>query len=216
MRDETIIIFGSDNGFFFGEHRYGLKKGVSYEPALRIPMMIKVPPAYNATGKSPPAKVHSITGQIDLAPTILDYAGAPRGSCRTKRDCRIMDGRSLRALLGDRPRPDVARLGRSSFSGRGMLIERVKPCYWPALRTPRTYYSLYPWNNQNTKPDCGKLRGQEVYDLERDPEQKNNAAKRKAWAKKIRKRLLPRLIELRDCGGVERRDPRHRDRSFCE
>ena len=66
----TYIIFTSDNGFFFGEHRLTGGKFLAYEPSTHLPLLIR----------GPGIKPHTSTGQlaanIDIAPTILELAGA--------------------------------------------------------------------------------------------------------------------------------------------
>ncbi len=42
--ESTIVIFISDNGFFYGEHRLAREKIRPYEEALRVPFAIRVPP----------------------------------------------------------------------------------------------------------------------------------------------------------------------------
>ena len=86
MLDDTLVIFTSDNGFMLGEHRLGNKQ-VSYEEAIRVPLIIR--PPHSTTGD----RVNTnLVANIDLAPTILDYAG------RSWEDFDV-DGRSLRPLL---------------------------------------------------------------------------------------------------------------------
>ena len=41
--DNTLVIFTSDNGFFHGEHRIGTGKLLPYEPALRVPLLMRGP-----------------------------------------------------------------------------------------------------------------------------------------------------------------------------
>jgi arylsulfatase A-like enzyme len=67
----TIIIFMGDNGFFLGEH--GLAgKWYMYEESIRVPLFIYDPAApEDKRGK----KVSSIALNIDVAPTILSFAG---------------------------------------------------------------------------------------------------------------------------------------------
>ena len=100
--------------------------------------------------------------------------------------------------------------------GRSMLVERVKPCFWPALRTPRVYYSIDPRNGSSTKPDCGAIRTDEIYDLKRDPAEERNLAERRAWRRKIERRFLPILQELRECKGIARRDDPSGKRPYCQ
>src|SRR5436190_13611813 len=41
--DDTYIIFASDNGFFRGEHRIASGKYLPYDPASRVPLLIRGP-----------------------------------------------------------------------------------------------------------------------------------------------------------------------------
>lgn len=72
----TIIIMAGDNGFFFGEH--GLAgKWFAYEESVRIPLFIYNPMENNKyTGKV----ISDIALNIDIAPTILEYAGISKPS----------------------------------------------------------------------------------------------------------------------------------------
>lgn len=88
---DTIIVFTSDNGYFFGEHGLNSKL-LPYEESIRVPLVIRVPGARG--GRHVPA----IALNNDLAPTLSDYAGA-----HPLRDTDAFDGRSLRAQLSDTP-----------------------------------------------------------------------------------------------------------------
>lgn len=85
--DKTLIIFTSDNGFMLGEHRLGNKQ-VAYEEATRVPLAIRPPGKQNNVG----ININQLVANIDLAPTILDYAGL------IWRDYEV-DGRSLKPLV---------------------------------------------------------------------------------------------------------------------
>ena len=72
---KTVFIFTSDNGQFHGQHRLRSGKVLPYEEALRMPLLIRAPKRYR-DGASRVRKVGRPVGNIDLAPTILDLAGA--------------------------------------------------------------------------------------------------------------------------------------------
>ncbi len=84
--DNTMIIFISDNGKFWGEHRITSKNGF-YEEASRVPFAIRYP----ALITNPYIDTDSIVANIDIAPTVLDVAGIPIPE--------NMDGMSLIQLL---------------------------------------------------------------------------------------------------------------------
>ena len=83
----TYIVFTSDNGFFFGEHRLAGGKFLAYEPATHLPLIIRGP------GIQPSSATGELAANIDIAPTVLELAGV-------KADQSI-DGRSLVPYLGD-------------------------------------------------------------------------------------------------------------------
>lgn len=78
---DTIVVFASDHGFYFGEHDY-LGKSVWVEEArtqtwsplygelTRIPLIVRVP-------GSAPGRRSALTSTPDLAPTLLELAGLP-------------------------------------------------------------------------------------------------------------------------------------------
>ena len=78
-------IYTSDQGFSLGEHGFYNKQWM-YENPLHQPLLVRFP------GAIKPGSVHdSMVSHVDLAPTILEYAGVnvPDG----------MQGHSLRPIL---------------------------------------------------------------------------------------------------------------------
>ena len=67
--DKTIVIYTSDQGMFLGEHDYQDKRW-SFEESIRTPFLIRYP-------KEIPAGTNctELMSNIDIAPTLLDYAG---------------------------------------------------------------------------------------------------------------------------------------------
>jgi len=86
MLDNTFVLFISDNGKFWGEHRRMSKNGF-YEEASHVPFAIRYPPLV----AQPYIDTEHIVGNIDIAPTVLDLAGIPIPDS--------MDGLSLVKLL---------------------------------------------------------------------------------------------------------------------
>lgn len=71
--DNTIIIFTSDHGIFWGENGLG-GKALCYEVCTRVPLIIYDP---MATEKGRGAVSNQLVQTIDLAPTMLTYASIP-------------------------------------------------------------------------------------------------------------------------------------------
>jgi N-acetylglucosamine-6-sulfatase len=114
--DRTLFIYTADNGFFHGEHRIPNGKHRLYEPSARVPLLIRGP------GIPANVTVADLAVNADLAPTILEAAGATAG--------RAIDGRSL---LGAAENPGRLR-------GRSILIETRN---YAAVRTQRYKYAVH-------------------------------------------------------------------------
>ena len=67
---DTLIVFTSDNGLFFGEHRILTGKVRHYEPASRVPLVMRGP------GVRPGTRVGEPVMNVDLATNLLEAAGA--------------------------------------------------------------------------------------------------------------------------------------------
>jgi arylsulfatase A-like enzyme len=92
LAEDTLVVYTTDNGFFLGEHGW-YDKRFMYEPSLRIPLVVRYPrlPA--------PKRVEPhMALNVDIAPTILDFAGVPVPE--------PMQGRSLRPVLEGNPPGD--------------------------------------------------------------------------------------------------------------
>jgi arylsulfatase A-like enzyme len=66
---KTVIMFTSDNGYFFGEHGFSLERRMPYEESVRAPLIIKHPAI-----KSPVKVANGLTLSIDLSATALEIA----------------------------------------------------------------------------------------------------------------------------------------------
>jgi N-acetylglucosamine-6-sulfatase len=151
--DNTMIIFSSDNGYFFNEHNLGDKRA-AYEESIRDPFLVRYPKLIK-----PGTKIDQMVLNVDLAPTMLELAGAPVP--------KNIQGRSFLPLLK----------GESSNWRTAALFEYVQePRYpriptWNAVRTADWKYIHYV-----DLPDMDEL-----YDLKNDPyEMKNLIADAKA------------------------------------
>ena len=147
--DNTIIVVTSDHGFWYGEHGLSNERRLAYEEALRIPLMIRYPDRIDP-GQRPGQVVLS----LDLAPTLLDLAGAPVPD--------ELHGMSLAPILdGETPE------WRTSFLVEywsDTVFERMDHMGYKAVRTDRYKYIQYV--------DLEDMN--ELYDLAADPYELRN------------------------------------------
>lgn len=69
LRDNTIVVYCSDQGFYLGEHRWFDKRWI-FEESMRMPLMMRWP------GRIRPRTVHSqLVQNIDYASTFLEACG---------------------------------------------------------------------------------------------------------------------------------------------
>jgi arylsulfatase A-like enzyme len=149
--DNTVIIFSSDNGFFNGSHGLG-SKVLPYEEGARCPLII-VDPRHKESGKM--RKTNILTGNVDIAATILDIAGLEiPGS---------YDGKSLLGAL-DQPDqqireslPIIQAWGPSATQCLSVMDEQYKYIYW-----------YYKDEEKNLVPT------EELFDLHSDPYEMKN------------------------------------------
>ncbi|MBP2000594.1 putative sulfatase [Paenibacillus shirakamiensis] len=66
LTDNTIVVFTSDHGHFFGQHGLQYKGGFHYEDLIKVPFIVRYPGHVPAGVKS-----HAIQSLVDLAPTFL-------------------------------------------------------------------------------------------------------------------------------------------------
>ncbi|MBS3818433.1 sulfatase [bacterium] len=142
LRENTVVIYSSDQGFFLGDHGWFDKRWM-YEESLRLPLLMRYPREIK------PGSVNkNMVLNIDFAPTFLDYAGISLPE--------DIQGRSLRPLSKGKRVPDW-RTSIYYHYYEYPAVHSVKRHY--GIRTHRYklihyYYDIDAW---------------ELYDLKNDP-----------------------------------------------
>ena len=152
LAENTVVIFSSDNGYFFGEHGLGDFMGdkrSAYEEAMRIPMLVRYPGHIAAGSVS-----DELVLNIDLAATFLDLAGVEVPE--------EIQGKSWKPLF-DKPDADF----RSGFFYEYFFERKFSetPTIL-AYRTKTAKYIAYPDHKEWV----------ELYDLIADPFERKNLA----------------------------------------
>lgn len=159
LYENTLILVVSDHGEEFLEHGYVGHLNSLYQELLHVPMLIKFPGQAGAA-----TRVAETWQQIDLAPTVLGACGIaapptfqglayrPGAVASPTRPC-LFSVQAGRALAGHRPEDKWAIFCSAHGVRQGnWMYQRVLAC-GPGQREP-----------------------EEMYDLERDPDQQHNLA----------------------------------------
>lgn len=146
----TVIVFTSDNGDFLAEHGMA-DKWLMYEESIRTPLVVYDPrqPARGRTRTE-------MSLNIDVAPTLLDFAGIAAPAC--------MQGRSLRPLLGAAAPP----WRREWFYEHHFEVP-------PKVRIPRSE-GIRTADWKYIRYIDAQPASEELYDLRRDPLEEKNLA----------------------------------------
>jgi arylsulfatase A-like enzyme len=193
LRENTLVVFFSDNGAPFPR-----EKGTLYDAGIRTPLIFSWPSVIRAGS----VYDRGLVSTVDLAPTLLDVAGAPAP--------QTMQGRSFRGLLGH----SETYQGRSHvFSERNWHDcdehqRAVRTARFKLIRTDAyTELPLCTAADIGASPSFRVLRARakagrltpaqrrlfeaprarlELYDLETDPWELRNVADEPRYAKQVR------------------------------
>ena len=188
----TYVIFISDNGFFFGEHRLLGGKFLAYEPATHMPFLIRGP------GIKPGSSTGELAANIDIAPTLLELAGAEAD--------KSIDGRSLVPYLEDpdlrsrRPILFESFVQSSDVEANGAIpaaAPRPADATASLLAPPKDYAGIRLGPYKYIAWPTGE---KELYNINRDPNELNSLHKVPNFFP-IRNFLHREMTRLTECVG---------------
>ena len=173
MDNNTVIMFTSDNGYFYGEHGFSLERRMPYEESIKTPLIV-----YDPTMSNQENEVSELVVSVDLAATAVDIAGLDKPS--------TIQGHSLMPLIS----------GNLDSARESALIEfysNENPFPWTAQMDYRVVmterFKYIKWL---------RFDEAELYDLENDPFEQNNLAKDPSYrdtVEEMKKRLRQLQIE---------------------
>jgi len=196
LYDNTIIVYTGDQGFMLGEHDY-IDKRWMYDESLRMPFFVRYPEKMKAG-----MRTDAIINNTDFAPTLIELAGGDVPE--------YMQGNSFKEILETGEEPEDwqqdtyyrywmhmahAHANPAHF---GIRTKRYKLIfyygkYWVDTDDPKAEWNKESWGNRftfHTPPAW------EFYDLEKDPNEMNNAYKDPEY-KDIIKTLKQQLKDKR-------------------
>jgi arylsulfatase A-like enzyme len=156
LHDETLIVLTSDHGEGMGAHRW-VQKAAFWEETAKVPLVF----AGAGVRRHGARDEKSLVSGLDILPTLCDYAGVPPPE--------LARGRSLRGALEGSPLErdfvvsELSEYGDESRQGR-------------MLRTSRYKYIVFN----------GGERPEQLFDLQLDPGEIHNLARRPEAARALR------------------------------
>jgi len=172
IEKDTLVVFTSDGGHFWGEHGL-IDKRCAYEESMRIPLLAYCPSRIKAG-----TRCDALVANIDIAPTLLQLADVALP--------KSLDGQSFAGLLDN---PSATNSRRKT-----LLYEYYWEPSFPqtptmfALRSPQ--YKLIQYH--------GIWDTDELYDIAKDPHETHNLIREPKHQQRIsqmRQQLYQRLKE---------------------
>lgn len=185
VADTTAVMYTSDNGFFLGEWQR-FDKRFMHEPSIRVPMLLKLPAGLAKSHLPAGSKPGAMVINPDIAPTVLDLAGGTPP--------KAMQGRSIVPFVRTPP--------------AGPLPPEMKPrdaWYYEYFEFPDLSHNVEKQRGVRTAkwklihyydPPFRFKDAYELYDLEKDPEERVNLANRPAFQATV-KELQEKMAALR-------------------
>ncbi len=182
LTETTLVAYTSDQGFFLGDHGW-FDKRLMYEESLRMPLLVSYPPL-----TTPGSSTGDIVTNVDVAPTLLDLAGAPLPD--------RLQGYSMRETLAGREpahrQTDVYYRYWEHLSGPHEVPAHM------GIRTDRYKLICYLASPTTNGAPPSEI---ELYDLEADQAEVRNLYGDPAYdgvASDLLRRLRERQVELGD------------------
>jgi arylsulfatase A-like enzyme len=153
----TIVIYTSDQGFYLGEHGW-FDKRFMYEESFRTPMLVRYPGRIPAGRKSA-----ALVQNIDIAPTLLDYAGIAVPA--------DIQGESMRPVLSGEAKAIRPSLYYHYYEfPQPHAVKRHYGVRTDSYKLIHFYYDIDKW---------------ELYDLKKDPHEMRNVIDDPAYMKVV-------------------------------
>lgn len=103
--EETIVIVTSDHGDLDAQHQLAYKGPFAYDALMKVPLIIHIPKKYGGTDSG---IIDDLTVNVDLLPTILDFANV---------SLPIVDGKSLKPRITGKKKEYLRRYVVGQYYG---------------------------------------------------------------------------------------------------
>ncbi|KAA1242363.1 sulfatase [Aquimarina sp. RZ0] len=175
LLENTIIVYTGDQGFMLGEHDY-IDKRWMYDESMRMPFFVRYPKGVKAGSRT-----DAIINNTDFAPTLIELAGGEKPA--------YMQGNSFKPILETGQEPKGWQQATYYRYWMHMAHRHANPAhfgirtkeyklifyygkYWADTSDPEADWNKGSWGNDFTRDTPIAW---EFYDLEKDPEEMDNA-----------------------------------------
>ena len=197
LLENTVVIYTGDQGFMLGEHDYVDKRWM-YEESMRMPFLIQYPKMIKSGQRS-----GALINNTDFAPTMITLAGGKVPD--------YMQGKSFKTILETGEEPDNWRDATYYRYWMHMAHRHANPAhfgirtkdyklifyygkYWVNTDDPNATWNKDSWGNDFTRHTPVAW---EFYDMNKDPQEMNNAYNDPAYADVI-KEMKAKLKQTRE------------------
>ena len=176
LKDNTLVVYTSDQGFYMGEHGW-FDKRFMYQESFSTPLIMRLPKGLEARGE-----ISELVQNIDYAPTFMEIAGV-------KETPKDIHGQSLLPLLKSNEKPKEWR-DQLYYHYHEYPAEHMAKRHY-GVRDER--YKLIHFYND--------IDHWELYDLQEDPTEMHNLYGKPGMeevTKKMRQRLKKAMEQYDD------------------
>lgn len=166
LKENTIVIYLSDQGFYMGEHGW-FDKRFMYEESFRTPMVMRYPGVIK-----PGTQTKGMVMNLDIAPTLLDAANLPIPA--------DMQGKSMLSMFKGEHKNIRSAMYYHYYENGEHAVSPHFGVSTGRYKLIRFYKRVSAW---------------ELYDLQKDPREEHNIYGQKGY-EKITASLKAKLKEL--------------------
>lgn len=190
LADNTVVVLWSDHGYHLGEKGLWCKNSC-FDLDTRVPLLIRRP------GQKTGTVTDSLVELVDLYPTLVDLCGMASVDPIAGQP---LQGKSLLPVL-DNPDMKVRDAAFSQVMRPAFSKKADREAMGYTIRTERHRYTQWAkWVEGMDLPSSSVILAEELYDLQKDPQENMNLANDPEWNSIIsgcRKQLATLLREQR-------------------
>lgn len=164
LAQDTLVVFWSDHGFHLGEKGLWCKNSC-YDLDTRVPLMIRLP------GQTEGSRSSRLVELIDLYPTLVNLCDLPMIDPEPGQP---LQGQSLVPILKN-PNTELRDAAFSQIMRPAYSKMPQREAMGYTIRTDQFRFTQWAkWVDGMERPSRSDILAEELYDLQKDPQEINN------------------------------------------